>query len=54
MCCKNANHGLQNQSTKGFRIVDLNFIYYGEVAVALHLPCLKKSKILRKKKISII
>jgi len=34
------------QSTKGFRIVDLNFIYYGEVA--LHLPFLKKSKILRK------
>jgi len=36
------------ESTKGFRIVDLNFIYYGEVALGLHLPCLKKSKILRK------
>jgi len=38
------------ESTKGFRIVDLSFIYYGEVALALHLPCFKKSKILRKSK----
>jgi len=29
------------QSTKGFRIVDFNLIYYGEVAFALHLPSVK-------------